>query len=118
MESQELTRKKEYSALAIKLPLEYWETGESCSGGGLARSVSEGELLLDCGQDIHVGAELNVNVFFYDGSEVDTFEAVGKVVWKDLLNYQNMEGFQYKLEYTRVSDKDRRKILGLLRGIF
>lgn len=82
------------------------------------RAVGERELLLDCGRDIHLGAELNVNVFFYDGHDVDTFDAVGKIVWKDLLSYRNMEGFQYKLEYTQVSDKDRRKIQGLLRGDF
>jgi hypothetical protein len=116
MESQESTGEKSYRPLAFKLPLEYWETGKSCSKGGLARTVSEGGLLLYCVQDIPVGTELNVNVFFYDGYELDIFKAVGKIVWKDPLHYGNLEGFQYGLEYTRMSEEDRRKILGLLRG--
>ncbi len=98
---------------SITLPLEYWETDDS-SYGGLVSNVSETGLLVHSVKDIPVSSELNIRVFFPDGYRFEGFRVTAKVLWKELHHETDWKIYKYGLEFTDVSEIDRRKLLKLI----
>jgi len=105
--------RRKYPRRAITLVLEYWETYSS-RYGGLAGNMSETGLLIYSVQDMPIGRELNVTVFFSDGYELDGFSVFAKVVWKDLHCEGNWKGHKYGLEFVQISPHDQRKLVRVL----
>jgi len=99
----------------ITLPLEYWETDDSFHGG-LVSNVSETGLLIHSVKDIPVSRELNVRVFFSDGYKFDGIRVIAKVLWKKLHHETDWKTYKYGLEFTRISEKDRRKLVKLIKS--
>jgi hypothetical protein len=107
--------KRKYPRYSIRLPLEYWQTDDACRGG-LVVNLSEGGLLIHSLQDMPVGKELNVGIFFPNGYEFDGIRVTGKIVWKDLHYETDWNGYKYGIEFVRISEEDREKLVNLLRG--
>jgi hypothetical protein len=99
--------------IPVKWPIKYWETSGSCHGGFIGDLSEKGVLLYSVHQML-IGAELKVRVLFYDGHQFDAFDALGKVVWKDLHRETDWEGQKYGLEFQHLSDEDRCKLVRLI----
>jgi len=76
------------------LPLEYWETEDSCHGG-LVGNLSEKGLLIYSIQDIPAGTDLGIKVFFSNGCRIDAFKVFAKVIWKGYERQSGWNGYQY-----------------------
>ncbi len=98
---------------SITLPLEYWETDDSFYGG-VVSNVSETGLLVHSVRDIPISSELNIRVFFPDGYRFEGFRVTAKVLWKELHHETDWKVYQYGLEFSRISEEDRRKLLKLI----
>jgi hypothetical protein len=107
--------RRKYPRYSIRLPLEYWQTDDACHGG-MVGNLSEGGLLTHSLQDMPVGKELNVRIFFANGYEFDGIRIVGKIVWKDHHYETEWKGYQYGIEFVRISEEDRQKLVNLLRS--
>jgi len=105
--------RRKRSRHSITLPLEYWETDDS-SYGGLVSNVSESGLLIHSVRDIPVGRELNVRIFFSDGYKFDGFRVTAKILWKQLHHETDWKIYKYGLEFTRIPEGDRRKLVKLI----
>ena len=108
----------------VELPLDYQDVDGSCLHGGVVFNASQGGFLVEAVKDIPVGTELGITVLYPKGFTLVDFKAVAKIVWKkayskeDLKGKQYWGGYQYGLEFIRISDEDRWKLNFLLDGRF
>ncbi len=107
--------RRKYPRYSIRLPLEYWRTDDVCRGG-MVGDVSETGLLIHSLQDVRVGEELNVRIFFPNGYELDGIKVTARIVWKDLHHETDWKGFKYGVEFAQISEEDRLKLANLIRN--
>ncbi len=107
--------RRRYPRYSISLPLEYWQTDDACRGG-IVGNLSEGGLLIYSLQDMSVGEELNVRIFFPNGYEFDGIRATGKIVWGDRHYETDWKGYKHGLQFVHISEEDRQKLVNLLRS--
>ena len=105
--------KRRYHRHSITLILEYWDTYGS-RHGGLAGNVSGTGLLIYSIQDMTIGSQLNLKVFFSNGYELDSFNVIAKAIWKELHCEKGWQGYKYGLEFIQISQEDQRKLLVVL----
>ena len=97
----------------IKLVLEYWEAHGTCHEG-LVCNLSETGLLIYFTHDIPIGGRLNVRIYFSDGSKLDNFQGVARVVWKQPHCESGSVGYRCGLEFTFLTLGNQRKLIGML----
>ncbi len=113
--------RRSYPRFIIDLPLEYRDGDGSCLRGGIVVNASEGGFLIETTRDIPVGTELDVTVLFPKGFELTHFKVAAMIVRKEPYRREDwkgvpcQQGYQYGLEFTQISEKDRLK-LDLLLG--
>jgi hypothetical protein len=112
--SNEFKERRRYFRSLVDLPFEYRMKNLPGAYGGLVINVSEGGLLICSVKDMPVGLELRMIILFPDGYELADFEALAEIIWKDLLSYDNFEGYQYGLKIIQISEGDRWKLKQLL----
>jgi len=108
-----MREKRTHRRVSVMLPIEYWETLDA-SQGGLVGNVSETGLLIYSIDGMDVGLELKIKVSFGMGYDFDSFEALAKIVWKDVHIETEWKGYKYGLELVQISQKNRQKLRELL----
>jgi hypothetical protein len=106
--------RRECPRVQIKLPYEYWETCDT-SHGGLVENLSETGLLIHSIEDMEIGSELEIKVFFYDGYEFDLLKLLTRIVWKGNHCQDDWQGYKYGLRNLTISQEDQIKLSCLLR---
>jgi hypothetical protein len=96
------------------LPLEYWETEDSCHGG-LVGNLSKNGLLIYSIQDIPVGTDLGIKVFISNGYGFDAFKVFARVIWKGSERQSGWDGYKYGMEFISLALEDQIKIETLFR---
>ena len=96
------------------MPLEYWEACDSRQGG-LLDDISENALCIRSPEDMRIGAELRIRIFFSLGHEFDGFQVSAVITGKDVCCEGGWEIYEYVLEIVEISEQDRLKLRNLLR---
>ena len=78
------------------MPLEYWETCDARQGGVIV-DVNECGICVLSFVDMSIGGELRISVFFSLGREFDGFQALTRIIGKDLCCQEGWESYEYKL---------------------
>ena len=112
-----MMERRKHPRVSVRLPLEYWETDDACHGG-LVENLSEMGMLIYSIRNIPIGAQLSIRVFFIKGYELDGFQARARIVWSEDCFEENRKAYHYGLEFTGISQEDRRKLVGLLNSRF
>ena len=86
--------RRKHPRFPIVLPLEFEDTH-----GAVVYNMSEGGLLILSVQDMPVGRELKVRVFFAEEYELDEFKATARIAWKGYHSDKDWEGYKYALEF-------------------
>ena len=107
--------RRKYPRYSIRLPLEYWQTDDACRGG-MVENLSEEGMLIHSIQDMRVGMEMNVRIFFPNGYEFDCIRITGRIVWKDCHFEADWKGYKHGMEFVQIPGEDRKKLINLLRG--
>ncbi len=107
--------RRKYPRYSISLPLEYWQTDDTCHGG-IVGNLSEAGLLIYSLQEMPVGEELNVRIFFLNGYEFDGIGVAGKIIWGGRHHETDWKGYKYGTEIVGISREDRKKLANLLRS--
>ena len=106
----------------IDLPFNYLDMNGSCLREATLVSARDGTFLIETGRDIPVGVELSISVLFPKGYELANFKVMAKTVWRrscwkgDWKGNRYQEGYQYGLEFIKISGTDRWKLNYLLGG--
>lgn len=81
---------------------------------GLTVDASESGLLIQTLKDMPVKTRLNIEVLFPKGFELSNFKGIAEIIWKDICNWEDLEGYQYGLKFIQISDKNHSMLKKLL----
>ncbi len=95
------------------MPLGYWETCDARQGGVIA-GINENSVCIHSPVDMHIGGELSISVFYFLGNDFDAFQALTRIIGKDLCCDEGWEVYEYELEISGISEPDRLKLRTLL----
>jgi hypothetical protein len=110
-----LEERRKSPRFPFPLPLEYWETEDSCHGG-LVGNLSKNGLLIYSIQDIPVGTDLRIKVFISNGYGFDAFKVFARVIWKDSERQSGWDGCKYGLKFISLALEDQIKVETLLQN--
>ena len=112
-----MKERRKHPRVPIRLPFEYWKTDDGCHAGLVGNLSETGALIYSIG-NMPIGTQLNIRIFFIKGYELDGFQAMARIVWKEDCFQENWKGYQYGLEFISISQEDRRKLVNLLNSRF
>jgi c-di-GMP-binding flagellar brake protein YcgR len=84
---------------------------------GIAMNLSEGGLLACFFDRIHIGSELDVEMFYTHELQFTSFNVQAQIVWKDIMETSEAIEYQYGLEFIRMDREEQDKLLRLLTSI-
>ncbi len=79
-------------------------------------NASEVGLLIQSIKNLPIGTKMTIAVLFPRGFELNCFEVLGEIIWKDPHWEEDWEGFHYGLSIIQLLDEDRRKLRQVLTG--
>jgi hypothetical protein len=94
--------------------LEYRATSAPNVRGALVINASETGLLVHSIKEMPVGTKLKIVVMFPEEFQLDNFEVLAEVVWKDIQWEEDWEGYQLGLKFIHLLEEDRLKLKQLL----
>ncbi len=106
--------RRKHPRFSVDLPVEYWQVnGPPKSHSGRVFDVSEGGLLFYISDEIAIGQNLKIRLFFDSGQGLKSIEANVQVIWKDFLME---EGGLYRvgLKFLDISPEDLQKLKSFL----
>lgn len=81
---------------------------------GLTVDASESGLLVQTLKDMPLETKLKIELLFPKESNLPNLKAAAEVVWKDLCNWEDLEGYQYGLKFVQISGEDNSMLKRLL----
>lgn len=109
--------KRKYPRFSVELPLNYSRVNGKKPLGGMVANASEGGLLVYLPERIESGALLKIEIMYLRGLELDTIQAIGKVVWCDLAARESWGEHRYGLQFQSISQKDFTRLTTLLKEV-
>jgi len=109
--------KRKYPRFSVELPLNYTRAESKDILGGMVANASEGGLLVYLPERIELGGLLKIEIFYVRGLELDTIQAVGKVVWCDLGARESWGEHRYGLQFQYIEEKDFNRLTTLLKEV-
>ena len=101
--------RRRHPRFSINLPVEYWKIDRLTSAFSRTGDLSEGGLLLHIFEEIELGQELNLNLFFDSNLGFESIEARMQVVWKDFC-FEKESGCRVGLKFVEISGEDMKKL--------
>ncbi len=105
---------RRYPRFDIHLPIEYYQIKSSIAHTG---NISEGGFLIYFPEERDVNQYLSLKLFFSLGSELDTIQAVVKVVWMDHHLSKDGKHYPYGVKFIDISQEDGTKLRNFLRSL-
>ncbi len=81
---------------------------------GLTVDASESGLLVQTLKDMPLETKLSIELLFPKESNLSNLKAGVEVVWKDICNWEDLEGYQYGLKFVQISGEDSSMLKKLL----
>ena len=101
--------RRQHPRFSINLPVEYWKIDRSISALSRTGDISEGGLLLYISEQIEVGQELNLKLFFNSDLGFKSLEARVQVAWADFC-LKKESGCRVGLNFVEISGEDLKKL--------
>ncbi len=99
------------------LPAEYWHMNDSKNFPGRAANISEAGLLLFICEEIEIGQNLRLKLFFSGfKSPVQSIDAQVEVVWKDF-QFEKGEDYRVGVKFINISQEDMDKLINFLNNL-
>jgi hypothetical protein len=113
-DSSRSKEKRKHARIQVTLPL-YFKMAENPNVyAGLTIDASESGLLIQTIKDMPVKTRLNIEVSFPKAFELSNFKGVAEIVWKDICNWDDLEGYMYGLKFIQISYKNYLRLKQLL----
>jgi c-di-GMP-binding flagellar brake protein YcgR len=105
-----IKEKRKHPRVNIDLPLEYRALDAPHLHGAIVINISESGLLVDSVKNLPIGTQLNIAVLFPKEFELDHFEILAEIVWKDKYWEENLEKYKFGLKFLHLSEEDQQKL--------
>jgi len=107
-------QRRRYPRFDVDLPLEYSEVNSSITRHARALNLSEGGMLIQSPEQLEIGRQMKSKLSFPLGSEMNTVEMQGEVVWtKTSLNGAGRD-YRSGVRFFNTLPKDKAKLTHLL----
>jgi hypothetical protein len=106
--------KRKHARIQVGLPLHFTMAENPNVYPGLTIDASESGLLIQTIKDMPIKTRLNIEVSFPKGFELSNFRGVAEVVWKDICNWDDWEGYMYGLKLIQISYENYLRLKQLL----
>lgn len=109
--------KRKHPRFNTELPLDYSRVEGKELYGGIVANASEGGVLVYLPERIEIGAFLKIEIIYVNGLELNTIEAVAKVVWQDLTTKEALGEHRYGLEFQQIDENNFNRLSALLKEV-
>ncbi len=109
--------RRKYPRVAVDLPAEYHRMDSSVGQTGQTQNASEGGLLLYLPEQMVIGQELKIKLFFTSGVELSAIEMLAQVVWTDIHLGQGWGDYRAGVKFIDISSENLEKLKNLIRGL-
>lgn len=109
--------RRKYPRVAVDLPVEYHRMDSSVGQTGRTQNASEGGLLLYLPEQMVIGQELMMKLFFTSGAELNAIEMLAQVVWTDIHLGQGWGDYRAGVKLIDISSENLEKLKNLIRGL-
>jgi c-di-GMP-binding flagellar brake protein YcgR len=109
--------KGRYRRFPIRLPVEYYRADRPINQTGQALDASEGGLQILFSEQMEVGQNLNLKLFFSSGSELNTIETFAEVVWINSQLGKGEKHYRSGVRFINISLEDITKLKNFLASL-
>jgi c-di-GMP-binding flagellar brake protein YcgR len=102
--------RRKYRRFPIRLPIEYYRADSPINQTGQTLDASEGGLQILFPEQLEIGQNLNLKLFFSSGSELNTIEALAEVVWINTQLGEGEEHYRSGVRFINISAEDVTKL--------
>jgi c-di-GMP-binding flagellar brake protein YcgR len=108
--------KRKHPRFSVDLPAEYNRPDLSVKQGH-ATNASEGGLLLYLPEQIEIGKQLRLKLFFSMPSELQAIEALVEVAWTDIHLGKDWGDYRTGVRFVDISADDMNKLRNFLKSL-
>ena len=109
--------RRKYPRVTVDLPIEYRRIDSSARQTGRAQNASEGGLLLYLPEQMAIGQELRIKLFFASGVEFSAIEMVAQVAWTDIHLGREWGDYRAGVKFIDIPSEDLEKLRNFLRSL-
>ena len=102
--------RRTYRRFPIRLPIEYYPAASPINQTGQALDASEGGLQVLFPEQVEIGQNLNLKLFFSSQSELNTIEALVEVVWVNTQLDEGEKHYRSGVRFVNISPEDMSKL--------
>jgi len=102
--------RRKYRRAPVRLPVEYYRTDSPINQNGQALDASEGGLQILFQEQMEMGQNLKLKLFFSSGTEVNAIEMLAEVVWMNTDLAEDEKQYRTGVKFTNISQEDMTKL--------
>ena len=102
--------RRKYRRFPVRLPVEYYRADSPISQTGQALDASEGGLQILFPEQMEIGQNLKLKLFFSSGSELRAIEMLAEVVWMNPPMGEDEKHYRSGVKFTNISPEDMTKL--------
>jgi len=102
--------RRKYRRFPIRLPVEYYRANSSISQTGQTFDASEGGLQILFPEQMDIGQNLKLKLFFSSGPGLNAIEMLVQVVWMNTQLGEGEKHYRSGVKFTNVSPEDMTKL--------
>lgn len=106
--------RRRYPRFAVDLPIEYHRLDIPNGQSSRVLNASAGGLLVYLPEEMEIGQQLKMKLFFSFGTELNTIEMVTEVAWMDLHLGEGWGDYRSGVRIIDISPEDMKKLKDFL----
>ena len=106
--------RRKYRRFPVRLPIEYYRADHPIHQTGQALDASEGGLQILFPEQMEVGQNLKLKLFFSTDSELNKIEMLGEVVWMNTQLGEGEKQYRSGVKLTNISSENMTKLKNFL----
>jgi c-di-GMP-binding flagellar brake protein YcgR len=102
--------RRKYRRFPVSLPVEYYRADSPINQTGQTLDASEGGLQILFPEQMEIGQNLKMKLFFSSGSELNSIETLGELVWMNPQLGEGKKHYRSGVKFTNISPEDMTKL--------
>ena len=102
--------RRTYRRFPMRLPIEYYRADSPINQPGQALDASEGGLQILFPEQVEIGQNLKVKLFFSSESQLNTIEMLVEVVWVNIQSGEGEKQYRSGVRFVNISPEDMTKL--------
>ncbi len=109
--------RRRYRRFPVRLPIEYYRADSPINQTGQALDASEGGLQILFPEQMEIGQNLKLKLFFSSDSELNTIKMLVEVVWMNTQLDEGEKHYRSGVRFINISPEDMTKLKNILTSL-